>query len=141
MTTIEGYEFPDDLFFTKDHIWVKAEGNQVTIGLSDFGQGIAGDILFIEMPNIGRKITKDEAFMSMESGKWVGRVKAPISGTVAEANEELEWETNLVNSDPYGEGWLAKITASDLSELDTLLTASSPELKALIAEEKAKYNK
>ncbi len=141
MTSILGYEFPEDLFFTRDHIWVKADGDDVTIGLSDFGQAIAGDILFIEMPNIGRVIAKDEAFMSMESGKWVGRVKAPISGTVSEANEELEWETNLVNSDPYGEGWLAKIKASDLSELDTLLRADSPELEALITEEKAKYNK
>jgi len=141
MTTIENFEFPDDLYYTKEHVWVKAEGNILTIGLSQFGQDVAGDILYVEAPREGREISKDEAFMSMESGKWVGRVKAPINGKILESNSELEWESDLVNSDPYGTGWLTKIETSDLSDLDTLMRAGSPEFTAFIAEEKKKYKK
>jgi len=141
MTTIEGYEFPDDLYYTKDHVWAKADGSTVTIGLSQFGQDVAGDILFVEAPAEGREVSMNEAFMSMESGKWVGRVKSPISGKILESNTELEWESDLVNKEPYGNGWLTKIEASDLSELDSLLKADSPEFSALISEEKTKYKK
>jgi glycine cleavage system H protein len=141
MATIENYEFPDDLYYTKDHVWVKVDGKVATIGLSQFGQSIAGDILFIEAPNPGRIIAKDEAFMSMESGKWVGRIKAPLSGKILEANADLEWECGTVNSDPYGKGWLTKIEAADLKELDSLFRANSPDFIKLIAEEKIKYKK
>ena len=141
MATIENFDFPDDLYFTKEHVWAKAEGNSITIGLTQFGQDIAGDILYVEAPAQGREVSKDEAFMSMESGKWVGRVKSPVSGKILESNSELEWESDTVNSDPYGEGWLTKLEASDLSELDTLFRADSAEFAALIAEEKKKYKK
>lgn len=141
MATIENFDFPDGLYYTKEHVWAKVDGNTVTIGLSQFGQDVAGDILYVEAPAEGREITKDEAFMSMESGKWVGRVKAPISGKVLESNSELEWESDLVNSDPYGAGWLTKIEASNLSELDVLFLSDSPELSAFITEEKKKFNK
>jgi glycine cleavage system H protein len=141
MTTIENYEFPDDLYYTKDHVWVKMDGKVATIGLSQFGQSIAGDILFIEAPNPGRIVAKDEAFMSMESGKWVGRIKSPISGKILEANADLEWESGTVNSDPYGKGWLTRIEAADLKELDALLRANSPDFAKLISEEKIKYKK
>ncbi|MCJ7694500.1 MAG: glycine cleavage system protein H [Anaerolineaceae bacterium] len=141
MTIIGNFEFPDDLYYTKEHLWVKTENGTVTIGLTQFGQAVAGDILFVETPHLGREITKDDAFMSMESGKWVGRVKAPLSGKISETNSDLEWETDLVNKDPYGQGWLTKIEASDLKELDNLFKANSPEFSALIMEEKQKYNK
>jgi len=141
MTLIGNFEFPDDLHYTKEHLWVKVEGKTVTIGLTQFGQAIAGDILYVEEPHLGRGVTKDDAFMSMESGKWVGRVKAPLSGTISETNSDLEWETDLVNKDPYGQGWLTKIDASDLKELDNLFKADSQEFLALIMEEKQKYNK
>ena len=141
MAVIEGFEFPDDLFFTKDHVWAKAEGNEITIGLTSFGQDVAGDILYVEAPAEGRDVARDEAFMSMEPGKWVGRVKSPVSGRVIEANSELEWESDLVNSDPYGAGWLTKLDAKDSDELKSLYRSDSPELAALIAEEKEKYKK
>ena len=141
MTTIDQYEFPDDLYYTKEHVWVRAEGDTVTIGLSQFGQDLAGEIIYIEMPRVGRQVKKDEAFMSMESGKWVGRVKAPVSGEIVEANGEIEWESALVNQDPYGAGWLAKIQAADLSELTALLRTDSPEFAALIAADRQKYGK
>ena len=141
MATIEGFEFPEDRLYTKDHVWVKVEGNTITIGLTQFGQDIAGDILYVEAPAAGREVTKEEAFMSMESGKWVGRVKSPVSGKVLESNTELEWESDLVNSDPYGAGWLTKLEAKDLGELDSLLKADAAAFSALISEEKEKYKK
>ena len=80
MATIENFDFPDDLYFTNEHVWAKVEGNTITIGLTQLGQDLAGDILYVEMPAAGRDIAQNDAFMSMESGKWVGRVKAPVSG-------------------------------------------------------------
>jgi glycine cleavage system H protein len=141
MTTIDQFEFPDDLLYDEEHIWAKAEGDIVTIGMSQFGQDLADEIVYVEVPRVGRTVSKGEAFMSMESGKWVGRVKSPVSGEIVEANEEVEWESTIVNEDPYGEGWLAKIKASDLSELNTLLKADSAEFAEFIAAERAKYGK
>jgi glycine cleavage system H protein len=141
MTTIDQYTFPDDLYYDQEHVWARVEGDVVTVGLSQFGQDLAGEIVYVEVPRVGRTVAQGEAFMSMESGKWVGRVKSPVSGEIAEANEDVEWESTLVNEAPYGEGWLAKIEPSDLSELDGLMRADSPEFAAFIAEERAKYDK
>ena len=141
MTKIDQYEFPDELYYDKDNVWARVEGNTVTIGLSQLGQALAGDIVFVEVPRVGREVTRGEPFMSMESGKWVGRVKSPVTGKITAANDELEWETSLVNSDPYGKGWLAKIEVTDLSGLNNLLRANSPEFAARVAEDRAKYNK
>jgi glycine cleavage system H protein len=141
MTTFGEYEFPDDLFYDQEHVWARVEGNTVTIGLTQFGQDLAGEIVYVEVPRVGREVSQGEAFMSMESGKWVGRIRSPVSGTIAEVNEEVEWESTLVNEHPYDEGWLAKIEASDLGELDNLMKADSDELAALIASEREKYAK
>lgn len=147
MTTIDQYEFPDDLYYDQEHVWARVEGSAdeahptVTIGMSQFGQDLAGEIVYVEVPRVGRTVSKGEAFMSMESGKWVGRVKSPLSGKIVEANGEVEWESTLVNQDPYGAGWLAKIEASDPSELNSLMKAGSTEFAALIAGERKKYNK
>jgi glycine cleavage system H protein len=136
---IGGYEFPDNLYYDKLHGWVKVEGDIVTQGLTEFGQAIAQEIVFVEAPRVGRDVEQGQTFMSMESGKWVGRIAALAGGTVAEVNEELEWEPNLVNDSPYGEGWLVKIKMSDPSELDNLMKADSSAFKALIEEESEKY--
>ena len=141
MTTIGNYDFPDELYYDQDHSWVRVEGTVATIGLSMFGQDLAGEIVYVEMPLVGREVAKGDAFMSMESGKWVGRVKAPISGKISAANEELEWESTTVNEDPYGEGWLAKIEIGDAGELEGLMRADSDEFAALIAAEREKYDK
>jgi glycine cleavage system H protein len=142
MTTIDQYEFPDDLYYDKEHVWARVEDdNIVTIGMTSFGQDLAGEIVYVEVPRVGRTVAKGEAFMSMESGKWVGRIQSPVSGEIAEANEEVEWESTLVNEDPYGEGWLARIEASDLGELDGLMRAGSDEFAAFIAAEREKYSK
>ena len=141
MTTIGDYEFPDELYYDQEHSWVRVDDNVAIIGLSMFGQDLAGEIVYVEMPLIGRKVAKGDAFMSMESGKWVGRVKSPVSGKISAANEELEWESTTVNEDPYGEGWLAKLEISDPSELEALMKADSDEFAALIAAEREKYDK
>ncbi len=136
---ISGYEFPDDLYYDKLHSWVKVGGNVVTQGLSEFGQAIAQEIVFVEVPRTGRDVEQGQTFMSMESGKWVGRIAALVTGKVTEVNEELEWEPNLVNESPYEEGWLVKLEMSDAAELDNLMKADSTELKAFIEGEAEKF--
>jgi glycine cleavage system H protein len=136
---ISGYEFPDGLYYDKLHSWAKVEGNAVTQGLTEFGQAIAQEIVFVEVPRVGRDVEQGQTFMSMESGKWVGRIAAMVSGKIAEVNEELEWEPTLVNDSSYEEGWLVKIDLSGAGELDNLMKADSPELKAFIEEEAEKY--
>jgi len=90
---------------------------------------------------VGRDVESGKPFMSMESGKWVGRVKAIVSGKITESNEEIEWESTVINEDPYGEGWLAKIEVADLSEVGNLLRPSDPAFAKFIAAEREKYDK
>ena len=136
---INRFEFPDDLYYDKEHSWARAEGNTVVQGMSDFGQAIAQEIVYAEAPRVGRKVEQGQTFMSMESGKWVGRVKAIVSGTIQEVNEELEWEPTLLNESPYEDGWLVKIEVSDPAELENLMKADSAELEAFIKGEMEKY--
>lgn len=136
---IDRFEFPDDLYYDKEHSWARSEGNTVVQGMSDFGQAIAQEIVYAEAPRVGRKVEQSQTFMSMESGKWVGRVKAIVSGTIQEANEELEWEPTLLNESPYEDGWLVKIDVSDPAEMENLMKADSAELKAFIKGEMEKY--
>jgi len=138
---IDEYEFPDDLYYDEEHNWARVEGNVVTQGLSDFGQALAGEILYAEVPRLGREVKQGQAFMSLESGKWVGRVKAMVSGEIVEANEELEWEPTLVNESPYEKGWLVKIKAEDLGELEGYFRTSDPAFAEFIAAERKKYGK
>ncbi|MEA3377769.1 MAG: glycine cleavage system H protein [Chloroflexota bacterium] len=136
---IAGIEFPEDLYYDRNHDWVRVDGDLVVQGLTDFGQRIAQEIVFVEMPRIGREVTQDETFMSMESGKWVGRIPAVVSGKILDANDELEWEPMLVNESPYDEGWLVKIEITDPSELENLMKADSPEFKAFIEDQLEEY--
>ena len=136
---IEGYTFPDDLLYDREHNWARIEGDTATIGLSDFGQDLAGEIVYAEIPRVGREISQGSPFMSIESGKWVGRINAIVSGKIAKVNEEIEWESTLINEDPYGEGWFAKVKLA--GEPQDLLKADDPEFAALIAAEKEKYGK
>lgn len=136
---IVGIEFPDELYYDRQHNWARVEDDVVVQGLTDFGQQIAQEIVFVEMPRTGRAVEQGETFMSMESGKWVGRVPAAVTGEVLEANEELEWEPQLVNESPYDEGWLVKVSINDPSELDNLMKADSAEFKAFIEEEAETY--
>jgi glycine cleavage system H protein len=136
---IAGIEFPENLYYDRKHNWARVEDGVVVQGMTEFGQRIAQEIVFVEMPRVGREVEKGETFMSMESGKWVGRVPAMASGKILEANDELEWEPMLVNEAPYEEGWLVRIEMTDPSELDSLMRADSPEFKAFIEEENEEY--
>ena len=138
---IDKYEFPDDLYYDEEHNWARVEGGIVTQGISDFGQDLADEIVYAEVPRVGRDVEQGQPFMSLESGKWVGRVKAIVSGKITEANEEIEWESTIINEDPYGEGWLTRFEAADLSELDSLMRSSDPTFAEFIAAEREKYDK
>lgn len=114
---------PKDLMYTNDHEWAKFDINMVTIGITDFAQGELGDIIFVELPEIGREIEKDEAFGTIEAVKTVTDLISPVTGKVIEINDEIEDSPEFVNEDCYGKGWFVKIEIEDLSEEDKLLNA------------------
>jgi len=125
MAEYEGYLIPDDLYFHKEHMWVKVDGDTAIVGMDDFSQKLAGELSFIELPMEGDEVSKDEAVGSYETGKWMGKIFAPVSGEVVEVNEELEDDPSIVNQDPYGKGWMFKIKMSDPSEVDSLMKGDS----------------
>ncbi len=125
-------KIPDDLKYTKDHEWVKIEGEEATIGITDFAQNELGDIVYIEVGTEGETLDKEETFGTIEAVKTVSDLFMPMSGEVLEFNEELESSPDIVNNDPYGKGWIIKIKLSDPSEADELLTAE--KYKELIGE-------
>jgi len=125
---VEGYLLPDNLHYHKEHFWAKVEGNSVIVGTTDFAQKLAGQIVYVELPAVGRTVEQGKPCGSMESGKWVGRIYAPISGKVEASNEELEDSPELINESPYEKGWMFKVSASNLQEdLKNLMTGKSVE--------------
>ena len=136
---IGGYNYPDELYYDKNHGWASVEGNVVTQGVTEFAQKISKEIVYVEVPRTGRTVEQGKTFMSMESGKWVGRIAALVSGTLSEINEELEWDVTAINENPFGEGWLAKIEASDMGELDNLLSVSDADFQSFVESEIEKY--
>ena len=113
---------PKELKYTKDHEWVRIDGDTATVGVTDFAQGELGDIVFVEIETVDESLDMEEVFGSVEAVKTVSDLFMPISGEVIEFNEALETDPELVNSDPYGEGWMIKIKIADKSELNDLLT-------------------
>jgi glycine cleavage system H protein len=115
---------PEDLKYTREHEWVRDNGDGTcTVGITDFAQGELGDIVFVEIESIDEELEQEEIFGSVEAVKTVSELFMPVSGTVSELNERLEDEPELVNSDPYGDGWMIKIEMSDDTELEDLLSA------------------
>jgi len=114
---------PKDLMYTNDHEWTKFDSNIVTIGITDFAQGELGDIIFVELPDVGQEIEKDEAFGTIEAVKTVSDLVSPVTGKVVELNDEIEDSPEFVNEDCYGKGWFVKIELNDMSEKDGLLSA------------------
>ena len=136
------YDFPEDLFYEKNHFWAKDDGSgNIVIGATDFFQQLAGEIVFIELPMTGTKIEQSKTFSSLESGKWVGKVFAPFSGEIIETNEELEDSPELINESPYDEGWIAKIKPSDLDGEAGNLMKTGPDFEKFINDESKKYAK
>ncbi len=121
---------PSELKYTKEHEWVKIEGNIATIGITDFAQGELGDIVFVDVDSVDDDLAAGDVFGSVEAVKTVSDLFLPISGKVAEFNESLEDEPELLNSDPYGKGWIIKVEIADGADLSELLTAE--DYQALI---------
>src|ERR1700749_4639964 len=115
-------EFPAGLKYTKDHEWIKVEGGVATIGITEFAQRELGDIVYIDINSIGNEIAKDEVFGTVEAVKTVSDLFMPVTGTITEVNSALDKQPELVNSDPYGEGWMVKATLADASAIDSLLS-------------------
>ena len=118
---------PKDLRYTKEHEWAKVEGDRARVGITDFAQGELGDVVFVELPKVGAKLTAMKTFGVVESVKAVSDLFAPLSGEVVETNAELTKRPEIVNSDPYGQGWMAVIKLSSPREVDALMTAADYE--------------
>ena len=114
---------PDELKYTKDHEWVRVEGESIVVGVTDFAQKELGDIVYVDVDAEGDTIEKEEVFGSVEAVKTVSDLMMPVSGEIVVFNEALEDEPELVNTDPYGDGWMIKVLVSDFTELDSLLSA------------------
>jgi len=118
-------DLPQNLKYTKEHEWVKIDDDILMVGITDHAQSELGDIIFIEFPDLNQVISKDEPFGTIEAVKTVADLFAPVSGKIIEINQDLEDNPELVNSDPYGEGWIVKITDFDKSQLDALLDSNN----------------
>ena len=116
---------PSELKYTKDHEWIKIEGDTATIGITDFAQSELGDIVYVDVDTLDDTVDKDEVFGSVEAVKTVSDLFMPLTGEVIEFNEGLEDEPELVNKDPYGDGWMIKVTIADASQIDDLLDAQA----------------
>jgi glycine cleavage system H protein len=130
----EKMEAPPGFRYSKEHEWVAAEETVATVGITDHAQEQLGEIVYIELPSVGEKVSKDDPFGVVESVKAVSDIYAPVSGTVLEVNEDLAESPEVVNEDPYGDGWLIKVRVSDPADLDDLM--DNEEYEQMIAREK-----
>lgn len=117
--------FPDNLKYTKDHEWVRLEGNTAVIGITEYAQGELGDIVYVEIDKMGEDVSHEEKFGTIEAVKTVSDLFMPVSGKITEKNDAIEGNPELVNKDPYGEGWLIKAEVKDASEMNGLLDAAA----------------
>ena len=117
--------YPDDLKYTREHEWARPGGNRVTVGITDYAQEALGDIVYVDVPPVGTAVTGGETFGEVESTKSVSDLYSPVSGTIVERNDELDKSPELINSDPYGQGWLVVVEMTSPEELDELLDADA----------------
>lgn len=122
---LSNMSLPGDLRYTSSHEWVRVEDGIATIGITDHAQSELGDVVYVDLPNVGRAVSKDDTFGSVESVKTVSDLYSPIGGEVVEVNAKLGSQSELVNSDPYGDGWMVKVKLSDAAEVDSLLNADA----------------
>ena len=131
---IEGYNLPDGLYYEKNHFWARVEGDLVVMGMNDYAQKMAGEIVYVGLPPEGKKLTQGKNFTKVESGKWLGKVYGPVNGELAAVNEELEENPGLINEDCYGQGWMYKIKPDDKAELQNLIKEPDAVEKWLLAD-------
>jgi glycine cleavage system H protein len=122
--------FPENLRYTKEHEWISVDGNVATVGITEFAQGELGDIIYVDIDSIGKEFSADAVFGTVEAVKTVSDLFLPLAGTITEKNALLDSQPELVNQDPYGDGWMVKMTLSDASQLENLMDAAA--YKALI---------
>ncbi|MCC6147073.1 MAG: glycine cleavage system protein GcvH [Anaerolineaceae bacterium] len=133
------WKYPETLYYDRKHGWLAVEEGLAVQGMTSYGQHLAGKIMFIEIPRLGRQVRQGENLLSMESGKWVGRIPSLVSGKIIAVNQELEDTPSLINDSPYDFGWLVKIEMSDPTELGRLMRAGSLEMEQFLKEEAEKY--
>lgn len=129
---MEEYRIPENLYYTKEHIWVKIENDVATIGITDYGQHQLGDVVFIDLPELDREVESGEVIASVESVKAVSEIYSPVTGKIISVNEDLANDPSVINSDPYGDGWIADIQMKDLTEIEDLMTTE--DYKAYLEE-------
>ena len=129
---IQGYDMPDDLYYEQNHFWVKEEGDVLIMGMDDFAQKMAGEIVYVQLPDEGKALKVGKKFAKIESGKWLGKVYAPVNGELVAVNEELETNPGLINEDCYGKGWMYKISPHDKGELADLIQGQEAVEKWLL---------
>ncbi len=132
---LAGYNFPADLYYEQNHYWARLEGELVTVGITDYGQQVSGEIIHYLAPAIGSVVVQGKPFTSLEASKWVGQVYAPVSGKIVQVNEALQEDASPINTDPYGEGWLVKIEPADLGELENLFRVETDSFRIWIENE------
>lgn len=137
---IQSYNMPDELYYEQNHYWVRQEGDLLVMGMDDFAQKLAGQIVFVQLPDEGKALKAGKKFASVESGKWLGKVYAPVSGELAGVNMELETNPGLINQDCYGKGWMYQIKPDNMADMQNLMHGQAA-VEKWIGEEIAKYAK
>ena len=137
---VQEYNLPDELHYEENHFWVKEEDGLLIMGMDDFAQVMAGEVVYVQLPDEGKRLKTGKKFAKIESGKWLGKVYAPVNGELAAVNEELETNPGLINDDCYGKGWIYKIKPDDMAEIDNLIHGPEAVEKWML-EEIEKYAK
>ena len=120
-------DYPDDLYYNRNHLWIRVQGTRGTVGVTDYAQREMGEVLFVDLPEEGSQVEKDDVFGSLESSKTVAELRCPVSGEIVSINKDLEEEPSLVNDDPYGNGWLAVLEIDDPNEVEDMINAADYE--------------
>jgi len=134
MAMIESYNVPEDLYYTRDHAWVRIEGNQIRIGVTDFMQKMAGEITFIRLPRAGKDLEPDKTLFTLQSGKWSGKVLTPVAGKVVDVNKDLADTQKPMNDDPYGQGWVALMEPANMADVASKLLSGDAAIDFLCEE-------
>ncbi|MBN1905858.1 MAG: glycine cleavage system protein GcvH [Deltaproteobacteria bacterium] len=135
---IEGYNLPDDLYYEKNHFWVRVEGDLLVMGMDDFAIKMAGEIVYVQLPEEGKELSAGKKFTKIESGKWLGKVYAPVDGELVESNEALEANATVINEDCYGKGWMFKIRPNNMDDINNLIH-DPKDIEAWVLEDIEKY--
>jgi glycine cleavage system H protein len=138
---IAGYNIPEELYYDEYHFWVRVEGDELVMGMDDFAEKLAGQIVFVQLPFEGKAVSAGKKFAKVESGKWLGTVYSPVDGVISAVNQELEANPSLINQDCYGAGWMYKLRPKDMSKLGALVHGGREVLEPWLLEDIKKFKK